>query len=226
MLYRTIIENDMEKDVVMMYTDSITTTKKLNFDSKKLGDFSCDFEGSIYALQSGFYAKNDKFEKSRGIGQLGDETIIHKETKIDSKGRLVYEFEKIRVGTLKLNIKNKTLGNIGAFTKHKRNLKLNGDRGRLWWGRLTDVRLKEHNISVPFPLPEFPVDKIWNYFLGRILVKLIKFKCYRYGMRREGFDRIRKVSTVDVEKPQITDEVLLVGIHLEKCGEFLNWEFV
>ena len=41
-------------------------------------------------------------------------------------------------------------------------------------------------------------------------------------MRREGFDRIRKVSTVDVEKPQITDEVLLVGIHLEKCGEFLN----
>jgi len=152
-LYRTIIENDMEKEVVMLYTDSITTTKKLNLDSTKLGDFSCDFHGSIYALQSGFYAKNGKFVKSRGIGQLGDETIIHKDTKIDSKGRLVYEFEKTRVGTLKLNIKNKTLENIGAFTKHKKNLKLNGDRGRHWWGKLTSVRLKERNISTPFTFP-------------------------------------------------------------------------
>ena len=45
----------------------------------------------------------------RGVmGQLGDEIIIHKETKLDSKGRLVYEFEKTRVGTNKMNIKNKT----------------------------------------------------------------------------------------------------------------------
>ena len=139
----------------MMYTDSITTTKKLELDSKKLGEFSCDFEGSIYALQSGFYAKNGYFEKSRGIGQLGDETIIHKETKVDSKGRLVYEFEKIRVGTIKMNIKNKTLEKIGSFSKVKRNLKLNGDRGRHWWGKLTDVRLKERNISTPF---SFPID--------------------------------------------------------------------
>ncbi len=40
MLYETIVSNDMEKDVIMMYTDSITTTKKLNLDSKKLGGFS------------------------------------------------------------------------------------------------------------------------------------------------------------------------------------------
>ena len=41
-------------------------------------------------------------------------------------------------------------------------------------------------------------------------------------MRREGFDRIRKAPTVDTEKPKITHEVPLFGIHLEKCGEFLN----
>ncbi len=86
---------------------------------------------------------------------MGDETIIHKETKLDSKGRLVYEFEKTRVGTIKMNIKQKTLENIGAFTNVKRNLKLNGDRGRQWWGKLTDVRLKERNISTPF---SFPLD--------------------------------------------------------------------
>ena len=155
MLYHAIMEHGIENELVMMYTDSITTTKKLNLDSKKLEEFSCDFEGSIYALQSGFYAKNGYFEKSRGIGQLGDETIIHKETKMDSKGRLVYEFEKTRVGTIKMNIKNKTLEKIGSFSKVKRNLKLNGDRGRHWWGKLTDVRLNERNISSPF---SFPID--------------------------------------------------------------------
>jgi len=80
---------------------------------------------------------------------------MHKDTKMDSKGRLVYEFEKKRVGTLKLNIKQKTLDNIGAFTTVKKNLKLNGDRGRQWWGKLSDVRLKERNISTPF---SFPLD--------------------------------------------------------------------
>ena len=33
------------------------------------------------ALQSGFYSMNGLFEKSLGIGKLGDKTIIHKETK-------------------------------------------------------------------------------------------------------------------------------------------------
>ena len=154
-LYDTIIQNEMEKEIVMMYTDSITTTKKLNLNSKKLGEFSQDFTGSIYALQSGFYSKDGKFEKSRGIGQLGDETILHKETVMDSKGRLVYEFEKTRVGTIKQNIKKGTLDKIGSFSTVKRNLKLNGDRGRHWWGKLSDVRLHERNISTPF---SFPLD--------------------------------------------------------------------
>jgi hypothetical protein len=79
---------------------------------------------------------------------------------MDSKGRLVYEFEKTRVGTIKMNIKNKTLEKIGSFYKVKRNLKLNGDRGRQWWGKLTDVRLKERNISTPFSFPIIDPTKI------------------------------------------------------------------
>ena len=153
MLYDTIVKNDMEKEIVMLYTDSITTTKKLNFDSKKLGGFSCDFEGSIYALQNGFYAKDDMFEKSRGIGQLGDETIIHKYTQVDSKGRLYYEFEKTRVGTIKMNIIKKTLDKIGSFSIVKRKLNPNSDRGRHWWGKLKEVRWNERNISTPFTFP-------------------------------------------------------------------------
>ncbi|MDH3277803.1 MAG: hypothetical protein OEM21_06850 [Nitrosopumilus sp.] len=37
----------------------------------------------------------------------------------------------------------------------KRNSKVNGDRGRHWWGKFTNVRLKERNISTPF---SFPLD--------------------------------------------------------------------
>ena len=86
---------------------------------------------------------------------LRDKTILHKDTIVDSKGRLVYEFEKTRVGTIKQNIKKGTIDKIGSFSTVKRNLKLNGDRGRHWWGKLTDVRLNERNISTPF---SFPLD--------------------------------------------------------------------
>ena len=44
------------------------------------------------------------------------------------------------------------LDNIGGFTTVKSNLKLNGDRGRMWFGKLTDVSLKERNILNLFNL--------------------------------------------------------------------------
>ena len=52
-----------------------------------------------------------------------------------------------------MNIIRNTIDNIGAFTLTKKNLKLNGDRGRQWWGKLSDVRLNERNISTPFLFP-------------------------------------------------------------------------
>ena len=160
MLYRFIMEHKIEKDVVMMYTDSICSKKKIEIESKKLGEFSFDFEGSVYALQSGFYAKNGHFEKSRGIGQIGDQTILHKDTIVDAKGRIKYSFDKVRVGTIKRNILQGTLQNIGKFQTETKELNINADRGRMWWGRLTDVRLKEHNVSSPFDLSVFEFSKI------------------------------------------------------------------
>ena len=99
----------------MMYTDSITCKRKLRVNSTKLGKFSLDFTGSIYALQNGFYAKNGKWDRSRGIGQIGDDTIEHKETFLDEKGHVCYSFEKLRVGTIKRNLLKGTIDNIGNF---------------------------------------------------------------------------------------------------------------
>ena len=113
-LYDFIIKNDLEGDTIMMYTDSVCTRKKLNIDSKKLGSFSFDFEGSVYVLQSGFHSKNDIWDKSRGIGSIGNETIDHKETIIDSKGQIKYRFNKLRVGTIKRNTASGTLDKIDS----------------------------------------------------------------------------------------------------------------
>ncbi len=160
-LYHAIVKNDMERDVIMMYTDSICTRKKLECNSEKLGEFKIDFEnGTIYALQNGFYSKNGKWDRSRGIGSIGDESIEHKETFLDSKGRIKYSFKKLRVGTLKENLNKGTLDKIASFYEVTRELNINGDRGRHWWGRLTDARLQENNISSPFNLSIFDYRKI------------------------------------------------------------------
>jgi len=42
----------------------------------------------------------------------------------------------------------------------ERRVNLNADRGRLWFGRLTDYHKKEHNISSPFDLSVFEASKI------------------------------------------------------------------
>ncbi|MDH5463596.1 MAG: DNA polymerase [Nitrosopumilus sp.] len=160
MLYDFIIKHGIERDVIMMYTDSITCRGKLRVNSTKLGGFSLDFVGSIYALQNGFYAKDGKWDRSRGIGQIGDDTIEHKETFVDEKGHVCYSFEKIRVGTIKRNLLKGTIDDIGKFSTEVKKLNINGDRGRMWWGRLTDVRKRERNISSPFNLSVFDYKKI------------------------------------------------------------------
>jgi len=79
-LYSFIVKNGIEKDVVMMYTDSVCSRRELDVSSKNLGEFSFDFEGSVYALQNGFYSKNGKWDRSRGIGQIGNRQIEHLDT--------------------------------------------------------------------------------------------------------------------------------------------------
>ena len=62
-LYDFVRKNGIERDVVFFATDSICTTKKLNINSTKLGDFSFDNEANdVFALQNGFYRFNEKWK--------------------------------------------------------------------------------------------------------------------------------------------------------------------
>ena len=64
-------------------------------------------------LGFGFYARNGKWDRSRGIGSIEDDSIEHKETFVDSKGRIKYSFVKTRVGTIRQNIGRGILEKIG-----------------------------------------------------------------------------------------------------------------
>jgi len=73
-------EHKLEREVIAFATDSICTTKKLNLNSKRLGDFSLDKQGNdVYYLQNGIYRFNESW-KNRGLGNLGSKKIEHLET--------------------------------------------------------------------------------------------------------------------------------------------------
>jgi len=157
-IYKFIIDNKIERDVCMIYTDAITTTRNLNLNSKKLGDFSEDVKGEAYLLQNGFYRVGDKF-RNKGFANIGNDTIERLEP-FEEDGKIKYTFEMTKVGTLKQNLLRGSFDNIGKFSKETRNLDLNADRGRFWIGQLTDVRKKETNYSTPFSFPEFDASKL------------------------------------------------------------------
>lgn len=59
-LYDFVHKNNLERDVVFFATDSICTTKKLDVNSTKLGNFSFDgMADDVFVLQNGFYRFND-----------------------------------------------------------------------------------------------------------------------------------------------------------------------
>ena len=56
MLYEFVHNYGIEDDVVSFATDSIITTRKLNIDSAKLGEFAYQNSGiDVYVLQNGIY---------------------------------------------------------------------------------------------------------------------------------------------------------------------------
>ena len=64
MLYDFVQKYDIEKNVVSFATDSIITTKKIEIDSEKLGDFKFENSGDdVYVLQNGIYRFNGKWKK-------------------------------------------------------------------------------------------------------------------------------------------------------------------
>ena len=158
-LYDFVRKNHLERDVIAFATDSICTTKQLNIDSTRLGDFS--FEGKsedTFYLQNGFYRFNGSW-KQRGLGNLGSKQIEHLDT-IEKEDKLFYKFKVLRNSRLRSSIIQNKIHHIGKIREMKREINLNADRKRFWLGQIQSINQKEINESFPISLNHFKKEEI------------------------------------------------------------------
>lgn len=153
-LYRFVMGNNLERDVVSFATDSICVTKKLDIDSDKLGEFSFDDSANdVFVLQNGINRFNGKW-KQRGLGKLQDKDIEHLET-ITKKGRLYLKYKVLRSFRLRSSILQDRLSEIGKIKTFQKEVNLNADKKRFWLGEIESIDSRIMNESVPI---------LMNYF--------------------------------------------------------------
>jgi hypothetical protein len=158
-LYRFVVDNEIEREVVAFATDSICVTKKLDIDSNSLGKFH--FEKSakdVFYLQNGFY-RFDHTWKQRGLGKLGSKEIEHIDT-FEKNGKLLCQLEVKRNTRLRSSILQDNLSEIGKIKSITREINLNADRKRFWLGKIENIESKMVNESVPISLNHFAKDQI------------------------------------------------------------------
>jgi len=150
-LYRFVIENGIEKDVVAFATDSVCTTKDLGVNSTTLGEFSFEKNADdVFYLQNGLYRFGRKWKK-RGLGKLKKKEIEHLDT-IEKKGRLFIKFVETKSKSLIQAIIQNKISDIGIIKPKTKEVNLNGDRKRLWMGKLKSIDEKIMNDSMPLSL--------------------------------------------------------------------------
>ncbi|QLH08813.1 DNA polymerase [Candidatus Nitrosotenuis sp. DW1] len=158
-LYRFVMENNIEKEIVAFATDSICTTKKLDFDSDKLGEFSHDASADdVFYLQNGFYRFNGKW-KQRGLGKLKGKEIEHLDT-FEKNGRLYYKFIVMRNNRLRSSIIQDDIKEIGKIKPNVREVNLNADRKRFWLNIIESIDSKTISESSSLSLNHFTKDEI------------------------------------------------------------------
>ena len=155
-LYDFVRKHNIEKEVVFFATDSICTTKKLDVNSAKLGDFSFDgMADDVFALQNGFYRFNGMW-KQRGLGKLNGKEIEHLDT-FEKNGRLYYSFNVLRSNRLRSSIIQDKISDIGKIKPMTREFNLNADRKRFWLGRIESMNDGIMNESMSLSLNYFRV---------------------------------------------------------------------
>lgn len=159
MLYDFVRKHDIENEIVSFATDSIITTRKLDIDSTKLGDFAYENSGNdVYVLQNGIYRFNGKWKK-RGIGNLGNKQIEHLDT-IERNGNLYQVMQVTRVNRLRTAILTDSIDQIGKFKTVERLVNLNADKKRQWFEDLTDINEKKMIDSLPLSLSFFDKESL------------------------------------------------------------------
>ncbi|MEX0861601.1 DNA polymerase [Nitrosopumilus sp.] len=157
-LYNMVKEHGIERDVVFFATDSICSTRKLDIDSTKLGEFSFDNEADdVEVLQNGIYRFNSW--KKRGLGKLNGKDIEHLDT-FEKDGKLFIKYLEKRNTTLKMAIIQNKISDIGKIKPKVKEININADRKRQWVEKLTGINDGSFNDSMPLSLNWISKDNI------------------------------------------------------------------
>jgi len=109
-------------------------------------------------LQNGFYRKNGKW-KQRGFGKLSGKDIEHLET-FEKDGKLFYKIKILRNSRLRTSIIQNKISEIGKIKEVVKQFNLNGDRKRLWLGKIESIDDKIRSESVPISMNHFKKENV------------------------------------------------------------------
>ena len=93
------------------------------------------------------------------IGKLESKDIEHLET-VERDGRLYYKLKMLRSITLRSSIIQNQISDIGKIKPIIREINLNGDRKRLWLGRIESVEARVSNDSMPISLDHIGKNEV------------------------------------------------------------------
>ncbi|GKS67465.1 hypothetical protein YTPLAS73_10120 [Nitrosarchaeum sp.] len=114
-LYGFMRKNNLEREIVAFAADSICTTRKLDVNSTKLGEFSFEGESdNVFYLQNGFNRFNGSW-KQRGFGKLNGKEIEHLEI-FEKDDKLHYKIAVKRNTRLRSGIIQNNIADIDKIT--------------------------------------------------------------------------------------------------------------
>lgn len=150
-LYRFVMKNNLERNVVAFATDSICFNKKIDMNSTVLGEFSFDMEANdVFYVQNGIYRFNEMWKK-RGLGNLNGKEIEHLDT-IEKNGDLYLKYVEPRTTRLRTAIIENRIADIGKIKPKTKKIDINGDRKRFWPQDLLGLDVDKTNESEPLSL--------------------------------------------------------------------------
>lgn len=157
-----------KKDVIMLATDGIFSTKPLDVDTsgkKVLGHWESEYHPLFYLVMAGIYSYNTKDNpvlesKSRGFGLTTYNPETGEKDKFDFLDAKIY-FENgefiFKILTLRpLSIKHSLIQNavnssqIGRMQEFPKEINLNGDKKRVWISPLNTLQDYSDSLTIEF----------------------------------------------------------------------------
>lgn len=159
---------DYKKDVIMLATDGIFSSKPLDVDTsgnKVLGHWEAEYHPLFYLVMAGIYSYNTKERpemesKSRGFGLTTYNLETGKKDKFDfldasihyEKGNFIFKILTLRPLSIKhsliQNAMNPTL--IGRMQVFPKEINLNGDKKRVWDSPLNNLNEYSDSLTIEF----------------------------------------------------------------------------